>query len=68
MRKKIELEARKMLEIERRKLAEEVARNNIEIETARKEKAIAEAARTAAKEEAELMVKEMQAKQESVQR
>jgi CRP-like cAMP-binding protein len=64
MRKKIELEARKMLEIERRKLAEQVAKNNIEIETARKEKAIAEAARTAAKEEAELMVKEMQTKQD----
>jgi len=58
------LEARKMLEIERRKLADQVARNNIEIETARKEKAIAEAARTAAKEEAELMVKEMQTKQD----
>ena len=58
MRKQIEMEARKKIEIERRKLADQFAKNNQEIEKARQEKAIAEAGRAAAKEEAELMIKE----------
>lgn len=58
MRKRIELEARKKIEIERRKLAEQLAKNNQEVEQARKEKAIAEAGRLAAKQEAELMIEE----------
>jgi CRP-like cAMP-binding protein len=58
MRKRIEMEARKKIEIERRKLAEQFAKNNQEVEQARREKAIAEAARAAAKQEAELMIEE----------
>lgn len=58
MRKKIEMEARRKIEIEKRKLAEQFARNNQEIEQARREKAIAEAAREAARKEAELMIEE----------
>ena len=58
MRKRIEAEARKKIEIERKKLAEQLAKNNQEVEKARKEKAVAEAGRLAAKQEAELMIQE----------
>lgn len=64
MRKQIEREAREKIEIERRKLAEQMARNNMEIEKARQEKAIAEAGRMAAKQEAELMIQEYKSQHE----
>jgi len=64
MRKQIELQARKKIEIERRKLAEQIARNNQEMEKARQEKAIAEAGRVAAKQEAELMIQEYKSQHE----
>ncbi|MEX2353838.1 MAG: cyclic nucleotide-binding domain-containing protein, partial [Gammaproteobacteria bacterium] len=58
LRKKIEQQARQKIEEERKHLAEQLARTNQEVEQARREKAIAEAARAAAKQEAELMIKE----------
>jgi CRP-like cAMP-binding protein len=64
MRKQIEMQARKKIEIERRKLAEQIAINNQEMEKARQEKAIAEAGRVAAKQEAELMIQEYKSQHE----
>ncbi len=64
MRKQIELQARKKIEIERRKIAEQIARNNQEMEKAKQEKAIAEAGRIAAKQEAELMIQEYKSQHE----
>lgn len=58
MRKQLEQQAKQNLELERRKLAEQIARNNAEMEKAHQERAIAEAARVAAKQEAELMIQE----------
>jgi len=58
LRKKIEMQARQKIELERKRLAEQIAKNNQEVEQARREKAIAEAARIAAKQEAELMIQE----------
>jgi len=58
LRKKIEMQARQKIEMERKRLAEQIAKNNQEVEQARREKAIAEAARIAAKQEAELMIQE----------
>jgi len=58
LRKKIEIQARQKIGVERKRLAEQIARNNQEVEQARREKAIAEAARIAAKQEAELMIQE----------
>lgn len=58
LRKKIEMQARQKIEIERKRLSEQIAKNNQEVEQARREKAIAEAARIAAKQEAELMIQE----------
>lgn len=64
MRKQIELQARKKIEIERRKLAEQMTKNNQEMEKAKQEKAVAEAGRAAAKQEAELMIQEYKSQHE----
>ena len=58
LRKKLEMEARKKIEMEKKKLVEQFTKNNQEIEQARREKAIASAAREAAKREAEQMIAE----------
>jgi len=65
MRKRIEMQARQKIEIERKRLAEQIAKNNQEVEQARREKAIAEAARAAAKQEAELMIQEYKRQHDS---
>jgi CRP-like cAMP-binding protein len=64
MRKKIESDARQKIEIERRKIAVQIARNNQEMEKAKQEKAIAEAGRVAARQEAELMIQEYKSQHE----
>ena len=64
MRKQIEAEARQKIEIERGKLAEQIARNNQEMEKAKQDKAIAEAGRVAARQEAELMIQEYKSQHE----
>ena len=58
MEQQIQAAAAAKLEEERRKLSEEFAKNNEELEQARREKAEAEAARHAAKEEAEKIIAE----------
>jgi CRP-like cAMP-binding protein len=58
MEKKIQAEAKAELERERRKLADQYERNSKEFEDLQHEKAAAEAARKAAKEEAEKIIEE----------
>jgi CRP-like cAMP-binding protein len=58
LERKIQMKARQKLEEERKKLAEQYAMNNQELEKARREKAAAEAARIAAKEEADRVISE----------
>lgn len=58
LERKIRMKARQKLEEERKKLAEQYALNNQELEKARQEKAAAEAARIAAKKEAEKVISE----------
>jgi CRP-like cAMP-binding protein len=62
LEKKIILEAQEKLEAERRKLAEQFASNQEELELAKREKAAADAARKAAKEEADRIIAEYKAK------
>jgi CRP-like cAMP-binding protein len=62
MERRIQEKAREKLEAERRKLAEQFARNNEELENAKKERVAADAARQAAKEEAERIIAEYKAK------
>ncbi len=61
---KIQEKAREKLEAERRKLAEQFALNNEELETARRERAEADAAREAAKAEAARIIEEYKSKHE----
>ena len=58
MERKIQMKARQKLEEERKKMAQQYALNNAELEKARREKAAAEAARIAAKQEAERVISE----------
>ena len=58
LERKIQMKARQKLEEERKKMAEQYAQNNQELEKARREKAAAEAARIAAKEEADRVISE----------
>jgi CRP-like cAMP-binding protein len=62
MERRIQEKAREKLEAERRKLAEQFARNNEELENAKKERVAADAARQAAREEAERIIAEYKAK------
>ncbi|MBI1731376.1 MAG: cyclic nucleotide-binding domain-containing protein [Gammaproteobacteria bacterium] len=65
MERQIQLKAREKLQGERRKLAEQFARNNQELEQARQERAAADAARGAAKEEADRIIAEYKAKHDA---
>ena len=58
LERKIQMNARQKLQEERKKMAEQYALNNQELEKARRERAAAEAARVAAKEEAEKVISE----------
>jgi len=58
LEKSVKANAKALLEKERRKLAEKIAQNNEELQQAKQEKAIAEAGRAAAKEEAEKIIEE----------
>lgn len=58
MERAIQLKAKAKLEAEKRKMAEEFARTNEELEKARKAKAMAEAARQAAQDEAKNIIDE----------
>ena len=58
LEKNVKAKAKALLEQEKRKLAEKVAQNNEELEQAKRDKAIAEAGRVAAKEEAEKIIDE----------
>jgi CRP-like cAMP-binding protein len=64
MERQITAKAREKLEAERRKLAEQLSRNHEELEVARRERAAADAARKAAKEEAERIISEYKHKHE----
>lgn len=61
LEKSVKAKAKALLESERRKLAEKVAQNNEELQQAQREKAVAEAGRVAAKEEAEKIIEEYKA-------
>jgi len=61
LEKNVKAKAKALLNDERRKLAEKIAQNNEELEQAQKEKAVAEAGRVAAKEEAEKIIEEYKA-------
>jgi CRP-like cAMP-binding protein len=61
LEKSVKAKAKALLEQERRKLADKIAQNNEELEQAHKEKAVAEAGRVAAKEEAEKIIEEYKA-------
>lgn len=61
LEKNVKAKAKELLNKERRKLAEQFAQNNEELEQAQKEKAVAEAGRIAAKEEAEKIIEEYKA-------
>ncbi|OGT70182.1 MAG: hypothetical protein A3I78_05530 [Gammaproteobacteria bacterium RIFCSPLOWO2_02_FULL_56_15] len=65
MEKQIQTKAREKLEVERRKLAEEFSRAQEEMEKARRERAAADAARKAAKEEAAKIIAEFKLKHAS---
>ncbi len=58
LEKSVKAKAKALLEKEKRKLAEKIAQNNEELEQAKREKAVAEAGRVAAKEEAEKIIEE----------
>jgi len=58
LEKNVKAKAKALLNDGRRKLAEKIAQNNEELEQAHKEKAVAEAGRIAAKEEAEKIIEE----------
>ena len=61
LEKSVKAKAKALLEQEKRKLAEKFAQNNEELEQAQREKAVAEAGRVAAKEEAEKIIEEYKA-------
>jgi len=61
LEKSVKAKAKALLNEERRKLADKIAQNNEELEQAQKEKAVAEAGRVAAKEEAEKIIEEYKA-------
>ena len=61
LEKSVKANTKALLEKERRKLAEKIAQNNEELQQAKQEKAIAEAGRAAAKEEAEKIIEEYKA-------
>lgn len=61
LEKNVKAKAKDLLEKEKRKLAEKVAQNNEELEQAKREKAVAEAGRVAAKEEADKIIEEYKA-------
>ncbi len=65
MEREIQKKAREKLEVERRKLAEQFSRNNQELEQARNERAAADAARDAAKDEAAKIIAEYKAKHDA---
>jgi CRP-like cAMP-binding protein/rhodanese-related sulfurtransferase len=65
LERKIRMKARQKLEAERKKMAEQYALNNQELEKARQERAAAEAARVAAKKEAEKLISEYKSQHES---
>ena len=56
--KNLKAKAKALLDQERRELAEKIARSNAELEKAKREKAAAEAARVAAKQEAQNIIEE----------
>jgi CRP-like cAMP-binding protein len=58
LEKSVMAKAKALLEKEKRKLADKIAQNNEELEQAKREKAVAEAGRVAAKEEAEKIIEE----------
>ena len=58
LEKQVKAKAKALLDAERRKLAEQFVQNNEEMEQAQKEKAIAEAGRIAAREEAQKIIEE----------
>jgi len=64
LERKIQMKARQKLEEERKKMAEQYALNNQELEKARRERAAAEAARVAAKKEAEKVISEYKSQHE----
>ncbi|MCH8845180.1 MAG: cyclic nucleotide-binding domain-containing protein [Proteobacteria bacterium] len=61
LEKNVKAKAKALLEKEKRKLAEKVAQNNEELEQAKRDKAVAEAGRIAAKEEAAKIIEEYKA-------
>ncbi len=61
LEKSVKAKAKALLDKEKRKLAEKFAQNNEELEQAQREKAVAEAGRIAAKEEAEKIIEEYKA-------
>jgi CRP-like cAMP-binding protein len=61
LEKSVKAKAKALLNEERRKLADKIAQNNEELEQALKEKAVAEAGRVAAKEEADKIIDEYKA-------
>ena len=61
LEKSVKVKARALLEKEKRKLAEKVAQNNEELAQAKREKAVAEAGRVAAKKEAAKIIEEYKA-------
>ncbi|MEX2523860.1 MAG: cyclic nucleotide-binding domain-containing protein [Gammaproteobacteria bacterium] len=64
LERKIQMQARQKLEVERKKMAEEYAKHNQELEQAKRERAAAEAARVAAKKEAEKLISEYKSEHE----
>ncbi len=61
LEKNVKAKAKALLEKEKRKLAEKIAQNNEELEQAKRDKAVAEAGRIAAKEEAAKIIEEYKA-------
>ena len=66
LQKKLQSEARARIEAEKRKLADQLAKNNEQLEQAQKERELADAARKAAHEEAQKIIEEYKKEQEAI--